>query len=236
MSNILEKEGLTLETTVLFKLCCSAIVGIILGFEREMKQKPLGIKTCLVISITSCLLTIVSLEAAIETNKGTLRPFADPMRLPAQIVSGIGFLGAGVILRRGNEIVSGLTTASIVWAAAGLGLCIGAGYYIPSLFGIILIIMSIDIIPYVRKKFGIKRKRLTSLTITTTVLGVSDIGKVIDNISNQDIDISNIGIKQVSEGHEVKMLCKAHQGIEIESIYAEIQSNNHVEKVKIESF
>ncbi len=96
------------------KLGISAILGLIIGLERELKRKPVGLKTCLVISISSCLLTIVSIESAyVFPLKDHIT--MDPLRLAAQIVSGVGFLGAGVILRRGNDSITGLTTAAIIW-------------------------------------------------------------------------------------------------------------------------
>ena len=84
---------------VLFKLTFAAISGIGIGFERELKGKPLGLKTCLIISVMACLLTIVSFEVAFLYSKEYSRPM-DPGRIPSYLISGIGFLGAGVILRR----------------------------------------------------------------------------------------------------------------------------------------
>lgn len=78
----------------------------------------------------------------------------DPMRLAAQIVSGIGFLGAGVILRRSNDVISGLTTASMVWAASALGIAIGAGFYLQATVAMILIILAINVLPQLVKIAG----------------------------------------------------------------------------------
>lgn len=98
----------------------------------ELEHKPLGIKTCTVIAVVSCLMTIVSIKAA-YTFPLNDRLIMDPMRLAAQIVSGIGFLGAGVIIRRSNDVIGGLTTAAIIWGAAGLGIATGAGFYIEAI-------------------------------------------------------------------------------------------------------
>lgn len=125
-----------------------------MGLEREDKHKSLGLKTCTVISITSCLLTIVSIEFALNAYKGTHFSGADPMRLPAQIISGIGFLGAGVIFQRGDDIISGLTTAAIIWTAAGFGIAIGAGYYLEVALGLILVHFTVRFIPSIMRKIG----------------------------------------------------------------------------------
>src|SRR5690625_1226434 len=98
---------------MLFRLFIATVLGLMIGLERELKRKSLGLKTILVISMVSCLLTIVSIRSSFlyrGTENAEIR--MDPMRLSAQIVSGVRFLGAGVILRRGDEAVTGLTTAA----------------------------------------------------------------------------------------------------------------------------
>ncbi|HIV74222.1 MAG TPA: MgtC/SapB family protein [Candidatus Pseudogracilibacillus intestinigallinarum] len=135
------------------KLLIATVAGVVLGIEREAKHKPLGLKTCVVIAVTSCLLTIVSIETAFLNEQN---PFirSDPMRLSAQIVSGIGFLGAGVILRRNNDVISGLTTAAIVWTASGIGIAVGAGYFKEVAVSLILIVISIRFLPFIVTKLG----------------------------------------------------------------------------------
>jgi putative Mg2+ transporter-C (MgtC) family protein len=120
----------------ILKLGISAVLGLIIGLERELKRKPVGLKTSLVMSIVSCILTIVSIESAYLFEKAS-NITMDPLRLAAQIVSGIGFLGAGVILRRENDSISGLTTAALIWGAAGIGITVGAGFYTEAVIAVI---------------------------------------------------------------------------------------------------
>ena len=87
----------------------------------------------------------------------------DSLRLAAQIVSGIGFLGAGVILRRGNDTISGLTTAALIWGAAGIGIAVGAGYYVEAIIGVALLIISVEIIPFFFGLIGPKQLRQRKL-------------------------------------------------------------------------
>src|SRR3954468_6343790 len=137
------------DTEIFIKLGISAVLGLIIGLERELKRKPVGLKTSLVISIVSCLLTIVSIQSAYTfPNADHVRITMDPLRLAAQIVSGIGFLGAGVILRRGNDSISGLTTAAMIWGAAGIGIAVGAGFFIEALAGVVLLIISVELVPF----------------------------------------------------------------------------------------
>ncbi|MBX6353774.1 MAG: MgtC/SapB family protein, partial [Thermoflavifilum sp.] len=157
--------------TDLIKLLVAALLGILLGLEREMKRKPLGLKTCLVISVTSCLLTIVSIDSALVSGPVTGSLRYDPMRLAAQIVSGIGFLGAGVILRKNNEVISGLTTAAMVWASAGLGIAVGAGFYADAVVGLFIIIVCVEGVPRLLKRMGPQVLREKELEITLVVRG-----------------------------------------------------------------
>lgn len=138
----------------IIKLLFSAVLGIAFGLEREIKKKPLGLKTCLTISVSSCLVTMVSFQSA--ANFTLLYHFvdADPTRITAQIVSGVGFLGAGVIMRKDNRTIEGLTTAAIVWSAAGLGIAVATGFYIEATVSALLILLSVEFLPKLLRKLG----------------------------------------------------------------------------------
>jgi len=104
------------------RLLCSLVIGIFIGLEREMQHKAAGLRTSVLICLGSTVFTIASIQF------GTLVGLADPSRIAAQIVTGIGFLGAGTILQtRGS--VHGLTTAATIWVMASLGLAVGLGLY-----------------------------------------------------------------------------------------------------------
>jgi putative Mg2+ transporter-C (MgtC) family protein len=104
------------------RLLTAAVLGAILGFERELRQKSAGLRTNILIAIGSALFTLMSYELAGEA------PGSDPGRVAAQIVTGIGFLGAGAIMRT-NGGVQGLTTAATVWVNAAVGVAAGGGEY-----------------------------------------------------------------------------------------------------------
>jgi len=114
----------------LTKLLLSLVLGGLIGWERELYDKPAGFRTNTLICVGATLFTIFSLRI------GTI-PATDSARIAAQIVSGIGFLGAGAIIRRG-EAVLGLTTAATIWFVASIGMGIGAGYYLTSCTGTVL--------------------------------------------------------------------------------------------------
>src|SRR5690625_759961 len=138
---------INVEWEMLIRLIIAAILGLLIGLERELKRKLLGLKSILVISIVSCLLTIVSIQSAyLLPGSDLLDIRMDPLRLAAQIISGVGFLGAGVILRRGDDTISGLTTAAIVWGSAGIGVAVGAGFYIEATIGVSLLLISVKLV------------------------------------------------------------------------------------------
>jgi len=117
----------------LIKLLLAVLVGGLVGAEREFRDKAAGFRTIILICVGATLFTIFSLKLGGDR---------DPVRIAANIVSGVGFLGAGVILRYGGRIL-GLTTASTIWLAAALGMGIGGGHYLLSsaATGIILIVL-----------------------------------------------------------------------------------------------
>ncbi|KJE29068.1 MgtC/SapB family protein [Geobacillus thermoleovorans] len=217
------------------KLGISAILGLIIGLERELKRKPVGLKTCLVISISSCLLTIVSIESAyVFPLKDHIT--MDPLRLAAQIVSGVGFLGAGVILRRGNDSITGLTTAAIIWGAAGIGVAVGAGFYWESAFGVALLIVSVELIPFLINFFGPKQLREKEVLLQITVADAKNITKVIEHLKQQDINIKTMRIKDVEENeHLLKLRAVIDQKRSTAELYYVIRSIDDVVHVDIES-
>src|SRR5881398_315848 len=114
---------------VLGRVALAAALGAVLGLERELRDREAGLRTHLLVSVGSALFTIVSAYGFREfLTSGANVVRADPTRIAAQIVTGIGFLGAGAIIRQGLS-VRGLTTAATLWVVAALGLAAGAGYY-----------------------------------------------------------------------------------------------------------
>jgi putative Mg2+ transporter-C (MgtC) family protein len=117
----------------LLRLAIAAGLGGAVGLERELREREAGLRTHLVVCVGSALFTLVSAYGfhAFMVNGGNLVR-TDPTRIAAQIVSGIGFLGAGAIIRQGFS-VRGLTTAATLWLVAAIGMACGAGYYVPAL-------------------------------------------------------------------------------------------------------
>ncbi|MBS4208404.1 MgtC/SapB family protein [Bacillus sp. FJAT-50079] len=110
------------------RICVSAILGFLIGLDRAFKSKPAGIKTYTYVCVACTLITLISIHSAETLSANDSGKMMDPMRLAAQIVSGLGFLGAGMILKDGLK-VKGLTSAAMILFAGGVGIGIGAGFY-----------------------------------------------------------------------------------------------------------
>jgi putative Mg2+ transporter-C (MgtC) family protein len=124
------------------RLLVAALLGSVIGFERERLVWAAGMRTHMLVCVGSCLLMIVS-AFGFSDILGRPNVTLDPSRVAAQVVSGIGFLGAGTILLRG-EVVKGLTTAASLWAVAAIGLASGGGLYVPAIAttAIVLVILA----------------------------------------------------------------------------------------------
>jgi putative Mg2+ transporter-C (MgtC) family protein len=124
---------------MLMRLVIAAALGCLIGFERERLLWAAGIRTHMLVCVGSCLIMIVSAYgfASVITENHVI---LDPSRIAAQVVSGIGFLGAGSILARG-EIVKGLTTAASIWAVAAIGLAVGGGLYLAAIASTVIILL-----------------------------------------------------------------------------------------------
>jgi putative Mg2+ transporter-C (MgtC) family protein len=122
---------------IYFRIVVSAVLGFIIGWDRSSKNKPAGLKTYTYVSVACTLITIVSIEGADMLSQPDSGKMMDPLRLAAQIVSGLGFLGAGVILKDGLR-VKGLTSAAMIFYVGGIGIGIGAGFYSIVIFATIV--------------------------------------------------------------------------------------------------
>ena len=120
------------------RILAAIIAGAVIGLERELHGKAAGLRTIVLISMGSCLFMITSeLVGAIQLKQGIANYVSDPGRIAAQVVSGVGFLGAGAIITSRDRVM-GLTTAAVVWMTAGIGLVIGLDY---ELFGLSIAVL-----------------------------------------------------------------------------------------------
>jgi len=227
---------------VLIKITLALVLSLVIGVEREIKKKPIGLKTSAVIATFSCLLTVVSIEAAyLVPARDDINVTMDPLRLAAQIVSGIGFLGAGAILRRGNDSITGLTTAAMIWGAASIGIAVGAGFYIEAAFAVLAVMFVIEVLAPALDKLGPKRLRTKEASIIVVLSDKSKIEDLIAYLKKESMTIENLRIRQILSRdlqvqHELDFRISALPKRHTSNLYIELSTLPYIESVEIEIF
>jgi len=147
-----------LNTVIVGRLLLAALLGGAVGLERELRHKPAGLRTMMLISIGAALFTIMSYEMAGDVG-------GDHTRIAAQIIPGIGFIGAGVVLRE-RGAVTGITSAATIFMIASVGMTVGAGFPVTAVFTTLLILVSLVFLGLVEDRIGLHTRMLT-FTMTT---------------------------------------------------------------------
>lgn len=148
------------ETDIVLRIILATVLSSIVGIEREYHHKPAGLRTNVMVGLGSCLFTLVSIRAAdLFPSLGAI----DPTRIAAQIVTGIGFLGAGTILfEKDRSSVIGLTTAATLWVVAAVGTAIGMGLYLEAIVGTLMVFFTFlvlsKVVNEVRKRSDIQER------------------------------------------------------------------------------
>lgn len=156
------------------RLALAALFGSVIGLERERLLWAAGLRTHMLVCVGSCLIMLVSAFGFGDV-LGTEHVVLDPSRIAAQVVSGIGFLGAGTILLRG-EVVKGLTTAASLWGVAAIGLAIGSGLYLPALATTALIVgILAGVKPFEERWRDRMRAQTLRLTVRKDALSIETI-------------------------------------------------------------
>ena len=175
------------------RLSVAAFLGGIVGLERQQRHKSAGLRTHILVSLGSCLIMLISykLYAGVQglTN-------ADPARLAAQVVSGIGFLGAGTIMKEGLTI-KGLTTAASLWVVAGVGLAVGAGYYVGAVTTTILSVLALTYLPRFERLYGCGPSQVA--IVVRSVDKPGQIGRIGSYLGTKNVAICDIKIDEVSK-------------------------------------
>ena len=164
------------------------IFGGIIGYGRERERRPAGLRTHILVSIGSTLSMITNIYIYEVYNSSS-----DPTRIGAQVISGIGFLGAGTIIVTGKNKVRGLTTAAGLWACACMGLAIGAGFYSGAIIGCLFIASVTAVLSKLDKRINRNSRNITIYILVNSTKAASKLLKDIQstNVKISDIEISN---------------------------------------------
>lgn len=177
------------DTTIVLRLVMSVVLGGIIGFERGRAGRPAGLRTHILVCMGSTL--------AIMTNQFIFERYgtSDPTRIASQVVSGIGFLGAGTIIVTGRHQVKGLTTAAGLWATACMGLAIGIGFYKAAIFACFLIAFATIVL---HRFDNIMLSKSKMLDVYIEIKKTTPINRVIDQIKLNEIVIDSLEMVRAS--------------------------------------
>ena len=167
---------------VALRVVAAVIVGGILGLERGMKNRPAGLRTYMLVCVGACVIMV--------TNQYIYQVFGagDPVRMGAQVVSGIGFLGAGTIIVTRRNQIKGLTTAAGLWSAAGVGLALGVGFYEAALAGTVAVFFVMTLLQRMDNKLHRRSRRLEAYI---ELSGIS-LGDFLRTMRESEIEVSDV--------------------------------------------
>ena len=209
------------------RLVIASVLGAAIGLERELHAHPAGMRTHLLVSLGSAAFTVLSIfffESPAAPN-GSLP--TDPSRIAAQIVSGIGFLGAGAILKYGTS-VRGLTTAASLWATAGVGMAAGAGAWVVAVITTVLIVFSLGPLNWVISRFRLRGQDLVRLRVLAGKLEA--LGAISRTLTANKIDIAGVSSQRLGKGrYEIELELRPPPGTKQETIIAAVSSVADVE-------
>lgn len=172
--------------SIILRLTMAVIFGGVIGYGRERERRPAGLRTHILVSIGATLAMITNIYMCKIYNG-----YTDPTRLGAQVISGIGFLGAGTIIVTGKNKVRGLTTAAGLWACACMGLAIGAGFYSGAIIGCLFISAVTVALANIDKKINRNSRNITLYILVNSTTAAS---RLLQDIQSKNVKISDIEI------------------------------------------
>ncbi len=222
---------------VTIRLLLTAMLCGLIGFERETRDQSAGFRTHILLGLGAALFTLVSAygftaftEAAIESGGRGIQ--FDPTRIAAQVVTGIGFLGAGAIIRQGIDI-RGLTTAASLWAAAAIGMAAGAGYYFGALATTVVVIAALYLLREFRNRF-LSRFRTDTATMK---IGFSDTKSGVDEatsiLERYDVEIRNLSAELEGGRSSYTLQLRVPPRLALQEALEKISTLPDVERVSV---
>lgn len=226
------------ELEIIARLLLSVGLGAVIGIERESLNKSAGFRTHVLVAVGACLFMTISLSVPFVRYPGDAAVdyrIADSSRIAAQIVSGIGFLGAGAIMRSGMN-VRGLTTAASLWAIAAIGMAAGAGMYITAIVGTFLIYISLTYFAKLEANSRLQ-KQLIPIVIYFEK-GAEPMCEVFSLFNNMNISIKNTRLLSEEDNPDekytkVELLVKPPAATDIDGLTRNLEGLPHIVKVEI---
>ena len=222
--------GLTQDLTeldMIIRLCVGFLAGAAIGLERSSRRQVAGLRTHILITTGATLLMLLSIYLPQNFVRG-----GDPARIAAQVVSGIGFLGAGAIIRLGNNI-RGLTTSASLWFTAAVGLAIGAGMFVVAGAAVVIGLVTLILLAHIEKRiFPVERYKLLEISYKDNSPSTKE---ALDIIKESGMRIQSMDVNHGSKdkGTKLRLLVRIPNSVDIASAARSIKSSGNVGKVEI---
>lgn len=210
------------------RIFLAALLGAIIGVEREIKNRAAGFRTHIIVSVGACLIMLIGIDGIGEISADKAR---DAARLAGQVVSGIGFLGAGTILQR-KEGVSGLTTAATLWLSAAIGLAVGIGYYEGAIIATVVCLITLISLKGVSDFINKRTTKTYSMVFASSNF---DQESFLDFISKEGVELRKIDI--LDEDLDDKFMVEAsfsfHKNYNISGFFKKLKEGFNLKSVKL---
>jgi len=219
------------EVQIILRIFVGALLGAVIGFEREHDNQPAGLRTHMILVIGATLAMVLSVNLGyLFARPGTP---ADPARLAAQVISGIGFLGAGAIMRYGFN-VKGLTTATSLWTMAIVGMAVGAGYYLVGVFTTALMLIVLTLLNIIEKRFVRKPiSRFISIQAEDRKGVVKSIRRIMQDFS-EDLATFNIQKHVKNKRLRIQVMVRFSRDQKLEDLVEALSDVDGVRNLKVE--
>lgn len=218
----------------IIRIGVAGLLGAMIGIEREIRSKEAGLKTHFLVAVGSALIMVVS-KYAFSDIVFEEHTSLDPSRIAAQVVSGVGFLGAGTIIIQ-KQVVKGLTTAAGLWATAGIGLAIGAGMYVVGIGATILVLIGLEIVSRI---FKVQFLFPQNITVQMFVNKHEAVQQILETLQVKGIPILSYEVEASQQGTEtvykVRMQLKNISSEEKNAFIQHIQTLPEVTFIKLKS-
>lgn len=205
-----------MDINLILRIVSAALLGGIIGLEREYRAKEAGFRTHFLVGLGSALFMVVSqygFEHILATQPNVS---LDPSRIASQVVSGIGFIGAGTIIFQ-KQVIRGLTTAAGLWATAAIGLACGASLYVIAVASTIMVLACLETLNYTMKRFGNR-----NINLTFTASDKTHIQEILNHLDQEKITINSYEI------HPEKSGAGTGYNVEMEITIKRAKANNHI--------
>lgn len=210
------------------RLILAAILGAVIGIEREIKNRAAGFRTHIIVSVGACLIMLIGIDAIGDISSDRSR---DAARIAGQVVSGIGFLGAGTILQKKNG-VSGLTTAATLWLSAAIGLAVGIGYYEGAIIATVICIVTLVSLKGISDLINKKTTKSYIMVFDTSNFNQKSFYEF---TQEEGVEVRKIDIidEDMDDKSMIESTLSFHKNYDIGRFFKKLKSDLHLKSVKL---